>query len=77
MYHIMVNKRSKVSFFLAGIPEFKVNQLVNLLGIINPHGVICGIISISLLIRLFPIQKFQIATHMIYFNNIYPDWGLI
>ena len=76
MYRIMVNKRSKVSFF-AGIPEFKVNHLVNLLVLINPHGVICSIINISLLIRLFPIQKFQIATHMIHFNNIYPDWGLI
>ena len=61
----MLNKRSKVSFLMPRIPEFKVNQLVNLLGIINPHGVICSIINISLLIQPLPIQKFQITTHMI------------
>ncbi len=41
----------------------KVNHLVNLLVLINPRGVICSIINISLLIQLFPIQNFQ-KTHI-------------
>ncbi len=62
---------------LAGILEFEVNHLFNLLVLNNPHGVIYCIINISILIRLFPIQIFEITTHLIHFNNIYPDWGLI